>query len=825
MVLLLDLNGSWRMKRCDESEWLEAAVPGSVYNDLLKADKMPDPFYRDQEYEVLELSNYDYEYEKTFQAEESLFAHDRVTLLCEGLDTLCELYLNGTLILESDNMHRTYELEIGETLKRGENKLRAVFRSPVEYVTRKQAELPLINVDDAVPGISHIRKAHSMFGWDWGPKLPDMGIWRNISIRGYRGAKLDDVYITQAHERGKVTLDVKVSAGVLSAGERELTVRVTSPDGEVSVATVKEEAGSEDFTRHITLEIGNPQLWWPNNLGDQPLYTVETEIAENGEVLDSRRLRIGLRTMTVRQQEDQWGESFELVVNGLPFFSMGADYIPEDNILARCNPKRTEKLIQDCVAANFNTIRVWGGGYYPEDYFFDLCDEYGLVVWQDLMFCCGVYRLSDDFKENISREIEDNIKRLRHHASLGLWCGNNEQEMAWLDWGWEARSTPQLKADYIKQFEVLLPELAKQYDPNTFYWLASPSSKGSFDRPNDENYGDMHYWGVWHGKEPFTHYRRIFPRYMSEFGLQSFPGIKTIETFTLPEDRNIFSHVMESHQKNGTGNEKILYYIGENYRYPGSFESLLYASQLIQAEGLRYGVEHWRRNRGRCMGAVYWQLNDCWPVASWSSIDYFGRWKALQYAAKKFFAPVLLSACEEGTHVSLHLSNESAKTVSGELQWRLLTPASETLLEGAKQAEVAAFSSDELTALDFAAELDTLAKQRNAYLEFRFVADGVTLSEGTVLFVKAKHFGFADPQLTAEITEQEDRYLITVSSAAFARFVELDLAEADAVFGDNYFDLSAGRSKTVTLRKADLSAPLTTEDVRKQLKLRSLYDI
>lgn len=824
-MLLLDLNGSWRMKRCDESEWLEAAVPGSVYNDLLKADKMPDPFYRDQEYEVLELSNYDYEYEKTFQAEEGLFANDRITLLCEGLDTLCELYLNGTLILESDNMHRTYELEIGETLKRGENTLRAVFRSPVEYVTRKQAELPLINVDDAVPGISHIRKAHSMFGWDWGPKLPDMGIWRNISIRGYRGAKLDDVYITQAHEPGKVTLNVKVSAGVLSAGERELTVRVTSPDGEVSVATVKEEAGSEDFTRHITLEIGNPQLWWPNNLGDQPLYTVETEIAENGEVLDSRRLRIGLRTMTVRQQEDQWGESFELVVNGLPFFSMGADYIPEDNILARCNPKRTEKLIQDCVAANFNTIRVWGGGYYPEDYFFDLCDEYGLVVWQDLMFCCGVYRLSDDFKENISREIEDNMKRLRHHASLGLWCGNNEQEMAWLDWGWEARSTPQLKADYIKQFEVLLPELAKQYDPNTFYWLASPSSKGSFDRPNDENYGDMHYWGVWHGKEPFTHYRRIFPRYMSEFGLQSFPGIKTIETFTLPEDRNIFSHVMESHQKNGTGNEKILYYIGENYRYPGSFESLLYASQLIQAEGLRYGVEHWRRNRGRCMGAVYWQLNDCWPVASWSSIDYFGRWKALQYAAKKFFAPVLLSACEEGTHVSLHLSNESAKTVSGELQWRLLTPASETLLEGAKQAEVAAFSSDELTALDFAAELDTLAKQRNAYLEFRFVADGVTLSEGTVLFVKAKHFGFADPQLTAEITEQEDRYLITVSSAAFARFVELDLAEADAVFGDNYFDLSAGHSKTVVLRKADLSVPLTAEDLRKQLKLRSLYDI
>ncbi|GJM77611.1 hypothetical protein HMSSN139_01070 [Paenibacillus sp. HMSSN-139] len=468
---------------------------------------------------------------------------------------------------------------------------------------------------------------------------------------------------------------------------------------------------------------------------------------------------------------------------------------------------------------------AFGAGALSGGLFYDLCDEYGIVVWQDHMYACGVYELTEAFKENITQETIDNMKRLRHHASLGLWCGNNEQEMAWDEWNWAEQTSLQLQADYIKMYEVLLPEIAKEIDPNTFYWRASPSSKGSFDKPNDENYGDMHYWDVWHGKKPFTAYRTLYPRYMSEFGLQSFPSLKTVETFTLPEDRNIFSYVMESHQKNGTGNEKILYYIGETYRYPKDFSSLLYASQLIQAEGMRCGVEHWRRHRGRCMGALYWQLNDIWPVASWSSIDYYGRWKALQYEAKRFFAPVLASACEEGTQVALHVSNESKRTAKGKLVWTLRNARSVVLRQGERAAEIAPFATAELEQLDFAGELDTKAKLRDTYLEYAWVADGEVVSGGTVLFVKPKHFGFVDPGIQAAITEEEECFRITLGSEAYARFVELDFTGLDAIFSDNYFDLSAGTRKTVTVAKSALSRPAGLTELQERLTVRSVYDI
>ncbi|MCL6456365.1 MAG: glycoside hydrolase family 2 protein [Gorillibacterium sp.] len=819
---LIDLNGKWQMKRLDHVEWIEGHVPGSVYYDLLNAGQMVDPFYREQEYEVLELSNYDYEYQRIFQVDAKVLEHDQVMLLCEGLDTLCELFLNGANILNSDNMHRTYEIDIKPLLTVGENTIHAIFRSPVEFSLRKQAERPLINCADAVEGISHLRKAHSMFGWDWGPQLPDMGIWRSISIKGYDKSRIDDVYITQIHEEDKVTLDIRLRTKCWLEAERELVVKILTPSGETMEGRINEATGTD---HHVTIEIPQPELWWPNNLGSQPLYQVEIALVEQGDVLDRRELRIGLRTITVKQEADEWGESFAFEVNGVPIFSMGADYILEDNILARVNRERTDQLLQSCVAANFNTIRVWGGGYYPDDYFYDLCDEYGLIVWQDHLYACGVYELTEEFKDNITHETIDNMKRLRHHASLGLWCGNNEQELAWDEWDWAKKTSLQLQADYIKQYEVLLPALAREYDPNTFYWVASPSSKGSFDKPNDENYGDMHYWGVWHGKEPFTDYRKLFPRFMSEFGLQSFPSLKTIESFTLPEERNIFSYVMESHQKNNTGNEKILYYIGETYRYPKDFAAVLYASQLIQAEGMRCGVEHWRRHRGRCMGALYWQLNDCWPVASWSSIDYYGRWKAMHYAAKHFFAPILASACEEGTKVSLHVSNESQQAVQGELRWRLLNAKSEVLLESGKTVELPAFSSIKVDQLDLEHMLDTKTKKRETYLEYAFIVAGETKSEGTVLFVKPKHFSFADPQIETLIREEANRFVVTIKSKAYARFVELSFRELDAIFSDNYLDLSAGVEKTVYIEKKQFSMPASIEEIKEQFKIRSVFDI
>jgi Beta-galactosidase/beta-glucuronidase len=823
---IIDLGGKWKMKRTGQEEWIDAKVPGSVYNDLMVNGLLEDPFYRDNEYKTLELSSYDYEYEKTFDVTQEILNSDKILLVCEGLDTLADISINGKQVASTDNMHRTYEFDVKETLFPGSNTIHVLFHSPVEFSKRMHKILPLANSGDAVEGISHIRKAHCMFGWDWGPKLPDMGIWRSITIQGYSYGKIDDILIRQIHASSKVTLDINVDVDILLNSELNIKVEITAPSGKVlqKSSDVKAESASNIVKTSIQLEIDDPQLWWPNNYGAQPLYNVKISLVKDDITIDNRSLRLGLRSMKVRKEKDQWGESFEFVVNRTAIFAMGADYIPEDNILPRCSRERTEKLIKSCIDANFNSIRVWGGGYYPDDYFYDLCDEYGLIVWQDMMFACGIYNLDDAFKENISREAVDNMKRLRHHASLGLLCGNNEQEWGWSSWGWTNNYSAKLKTDYIKQFEILFPEIAAKIAPDTFYWPASPSSGGGFDIPNDDNYGDMHYWGVWHEKQPYTAYRKYFPRFMSEFGIQSFPALKTIETFTLPEDRNIFSYVMESHQKNGTANEKILYYISDNYKYPRDFDSLLFASQLIQAEGIRYGVEHWRRNRGRCMGAVYWQLNDCWPVASWSSIDYFGRYKALHYAAKRFFAPVLASACEDGTKVSLHVTNEAMTPVSGTLEWTLRDTGSGIIKKASIKVTVNALSSKEAVDLDFEADLPTLESKRNTYLEFRFTSDSRVESRGTVLFVKSKHFGFIAPEIKLDVIEADDCFNIKVSSKAFAKFVELDLAQGDAIFSNNYFDLSAGDDIQIKVMKENISKKLTLQEFKEQLKVRSLFD-
>ena len=816
---LLNLSGKWKMKRTDEVNWQLGTVPGSVYHDLMNLGQLSDPFYRDNEYETLEISKYDFEYKRDFEVDVQLISCDAINLLCEGLDTLATVYLNGFEILKANNMHRTYKVNIKKWIKFGLNHIRIVFDSPVEYVLHKQAQRNLVNSGDAVEGISHLRKAHCMFGWDWGPKLPDMGIWRNISIRGYNIGKIDDVYITQRHSEDKVDLDIRVGLEKWQPQRCDLRVKVTAPNGTVwhSTASINQE-------EHLSIAIEKPQLWWPNNLGKQPLYEVEVTLLEEEQELERQSFRIGLRTLGVKREKDQWGESFQFEVNGISFFSMGADYIPEDNVLARTNRQKTEVLIKSCAEANFNSIRVWGGAYYPEDYFYDLCDEYGLVVWQDLMYACGIYALTEEFEATVIEETVDNMKRLRHHASLGLWCGNNEMEVGWDEWGWTKPETLDLKADYIKLFEYILPNIAKRIDPNTFYWLASPSSTGSFYKPNDENYGDMHYWGVWHERKPFTDYRKIFPRYMSEFGIQSFPCLKTIESFTLPEDRNIFSYVMESHQKNATGNEKILYYMSDHFKYPKDFDSLLYVSQLIQAEGLRYGVEHWRRNRGRCMGAIYWQLNDCWPVASWASIDYFGRWKALHYMAKKFFAPIMVSACEEETKVDLHISNESLEKVTGTLNWSLKDSKCNVLHEGSTPIELEALTSKGFESLDLSEQLNSKKQLREVYLEVRLLKEETPISCCTVLFVKAKHFDFIDPKITTEIFEEKDQFVIKVKSQAFAKFVELNMKELDAVFSDNFFDLSIGMDKTITVQKDRLSEVVSLEAFKRQLTIRSIFD-
>lgn len=817
----IDLNGQWKMKNAEQTEWIPATVPGSMYQDLLNAGKMGDPFYGENEYEARKLSDPDYEYTREFSVDREMLLHDRVLLHCDGLDTLCDIRVNGKKVAHTANMHRTYEFDVKSLLAEGNNSIRILFYSPTKYAVKKQKEYPLRNsAEGYTHGASYLRKAHCMFGWDWGPMLPDMGIWRSIYLLGINYARIEDFFVTQSHQDSGVTLVIDVTIEKYQEIPLTVIAEIISPDGSVQtqkMVTVKKK-------EKLIAEIRNPLYWWPNGYGEHPLYKVTLFLLDGDTGLDSCAFSIGLRTLRVAREKDEWGESFAFEVNGVRLFAMGADYIPEDNLFGRCNAQRTEKLIKSCVLANFNTIRVWGGGYYPDDSFYGLCDRYGLLVWQDFMFACGAYRFDEEFQDNVAHEMTDNVKRIRHHASLALWCGNNEQEEAWNCWGWTEVLPAKLKADYVRQFEEFMPELMKKLDPNTMYWPSSPSCGGNFDHPNDESAGDMHYWEVWHGKKPFTDYRTIFPHFMSEFGLQSFQCLKTVKTFTAPNDRNIFSSVMESHQKNATSNEKILYYISQNYKYPETFDSLLYASQLIQAEGIRYGVEHWRRNRGRCMGALYWQLNDCWPVASWSSIDSFGRWKALHYAAKRFFAPVLVSACEEGTKVSLHVSNETMSAVSGKLIWKLRDSASTVCEQSERDVTVDALSSKQCIDLDFSSKLNTKEKLRNVYLEYEFITDGKQMSGGTVLFVKTKHFNLLNPQITVTADETSDAFLLLLQSKAFAKFVALDFSDTDVLFSDNYFDLSAGEEKTVTIEKSNAPNEITLAFIKENLLVRSIYD-
>lgn len=813
----IDLAGTWELRDTSNHNWINGTVPGSVFYDLLKAGKMEDPFYRDNEKQALELASHDYEYRRNFNVSGAFLQSEHILLRCEGLDTLAEIRINGKMIANTENMHRTYEFDIRSVLKEGENEIHILLRSPLPVMNQKQQEEPLWGVDEAVAGYPHIRKAHYMFGWDWGPKIPDAGIWRPISIVAYEEGRLEDIYIRQTHDPNHVTLNISVELDQWTEEPLHLEVEGKSPQGERFIHEMAKAEAMSDFSFNIP----DPQLWWPNGYGEQPLYQVSVLVKRKSQVIDRQDYSIGLRMVEIRQEKDEWGESFAFVVNGVPVFAKGANYIPEDNLLGRRDPKKTESLIQDSVEAHFNMLRVWGGGFYPDDDFYNLCDRYGLLVWQDFMFACGVYRMTDDFTENIRNEAEDNVKRIRHHACLALWCGNNEMETAWVDWGFP--KTDQLREDYLKQFEEVLPQVVRETDPQTVYWPSSPSSGGSFENPNDENSGDVHYWDVWHGLKPFTEYRKYHFRFVSEFGFQAFPSFKTVKSFTEPEDRNIFSYMMEQHQKNHSANGIILYYLAENFKYPKDFPSLLYVSQILQAEAIKYGVEHWRRERGRCMGTTYWQLNDCWPVASWSSIDSFGRWKALHYFAKKFYAPVLLSACEEGTNVELYATNDKTEPFQGEIVWKLRNAESAIIQKGAKEVAVEPLSVKNAVQLDFSTLVDEPSR-RETYLEFAMIEDGETISEGTVLFTKAKHFEFRDPRLQMEWQEYDEEFIVTLQSQAFAKYIELDMKDIDCRFSDNFFDLSAGDVKSVKIKKSSLSASLSFDQLRDQLTVRSLYD-
>ena len=817
------LNGTWQLSAGHRSlESVDMQIPGTVLSGLLAAGKIKDPFYRTNEDATRALFWKDYVFTRTFDVDEELLAQQHIVLVCEGLDTLAEISINGTFLAKTDNMHRTWKFQAKKLLHPGKNEIQIVFRSVLRFIEDYPYEAhKKINYIPcgSMKGNQLLRKAHSMFGWDWGPQTIDAGIFRDIYLQGYSHARLEDIRIHQQHAKN-VSVQTSITLSESVPGQK-LCVEL-SEDGADKPLQTKLCKTNADGVAAVDFVIENPKLWWPNDYGDQPLYIVRTTLLdEDGTSLESITRRIGLRTLTISQEKDEWGNEFAFCVNGVKIFTRGGNYIPDDCLYTRITEKKLDYILESCRRAHFNCVRVWGGGYYPSDAFYDLCDEKGLIVWQDLMYACNVYDVTDAFAENCRQETYDNVRRLRHHASLGLWCGNNEIESAWDHWGDFQKETPYLRADYIRLFEEVLPKAVQEADGETFYWHSSPSSGGCFDNPDDANRGDTHYWDVWHGQKPFTDYRKYFFRFCSEFGFQSFPCAKTVNSFTLEDDRNIFSRVMESHQKNDAANGKMLYYLSENLRYPKDLTHLLYASQVLQGMAIKYGVDHWRRNRGRCMGTLYWQINDDWPAPSWSSIDYFGRWKALHYMAQKFYAPHAVSMTLEDHRCHVYFSNESFETTEYSLTLSIRDLSGNVLETYETKGNSPAFSAIETAVVDICSWED---QKDDIFLEAVIHTKDQKVLKDVETLVPYKYLNLKNPVISTEAEETNDAFILHISSDCFAPFVALDFDDADVIFSDNFFHLTDKTVQDIIVKKEDILQGHfeNAEDFRKRLQILSL---
>jgi beta-mannosidase len=801
--------------------------------------QIPDPFVSDQELQVQWVAEKDWQYRIRFAVDDALLAEERIFLVCDGLDTLADVTLNGRTLGSTDNAFRQYRWDVTDVVAPEGNELDILFHSTVKAMLASQAEEPLIGPSQSIPGGPYIRKAPCQFGWDWGPQLPPVGVWRSARLEGYSTARLADVHLRQVFVGSTVTVKADVAIERWNSGDLLLTMRVVGPDGETQETALELTDARETAT--VSVQVDDPQLWWPNGYGAQPLYDVDLGLGSSTQILDRRHFALGLRQLQLRQSEDEFGTSFTFIVNGIPVFAKGANWIPADSFPSRITTEHLEGLIRSAAHANMNMLRVWGGGLYEDDRFYDLCDRYGILIWQDFIFSCSTYPDDAGFVANVREEVTQNIRRLRHHACLGLWCGNNEMEWGWVGWGWPDRVEPRYRAAYDDMFHRLLPALCAEYDPDTPYWPSSPSSGTPFVEPGGVHAGDTHNWEVWHGGHPFEHYRSHPSRFVSEFGFQSLPSLETVKTYAQEPDWNMTSYVMEHHQRNSAGNGKIITYLTDHFRLPKDFASLVYLTQVLQAEAVRTGVEFWRRSRACTSGTLYWQLNDCWPVASWSSLDYYGRWKALHYVARRFYAPVLISAEKRdyehrsaatthetgylfqpkpGPFVDLFVTNDRPEPWNGTMRWSLETLSGEVLADESRAVEVPGLAAIQVADLSFQ-DLVGAHNERFVVMVYELLEGDRRVSMGVLPFVPSKHLSLSDPELTVLVSPSADGFDIALRASALARFVSLALQQQDVVFSDNYFDLPAGRSITV---KMPSIGGWDVDRVGSALVVRSLVD-
>lgn len=811
---ILRIGKNFTFERLKTEEKFDVCIPFSVIDTLFRYGIIEDPYYRDNQDYVINYLTENYRAYCYFEIEEDFLKNEKIFLSIQ-VDTLSDVYLNGKLILSTKNMHRVHEVEVKSLLKKGENFLEILLYSPLNYIKEKQKELPLFGVKEAISGYSHIRKAHYMFGWDWGVQLPDYGVYHPVELKGYSYGRIKEVSFSQKHFKNRVKLSFYVEVENFSSSDLSIELEILSPSG----ATFNYKVEVAKSKNKIDMEIDNPFLWWPNGYGKQYLYQLNIYLLCNEKRVDSFSKKFGLRDVKLIREKDSYGESFYFRINDIDIFSKGANYIPEDHIIPRINRERSFKLLSDCIKANFNTIRMWGGGFYQFDYFYEMCDNLGILVWHDFMFACSQYPPHKDFITEIKAEIIYNVNRLKFHPSIILWCGNNEIEEAWVYWG-----IPQnfiLKRTYLKIFENIIPSILKKLDPDRPYWPSSPSSGGNFYKPREETKGDSHYWAVWHGQKPFEDYKLHNFRFVSEFGFQSFPCLKTINTFTLEEDRNIFSYVMEKHQKNQSANGKIMYYLSEYHLFPKDFRSLIYLSQILQAETIKFGVEHFRMKRGICMGAIYWQLNDSWPVASWSGIDYYGRWKALHYYAKRFYAPII-GVCNLEETLDLYIVNDIPESKNLKVLFFIRSFEGELIYSGEKIFVSEKLSSQKVLVLDYNKYLPSLMEKRSCYFEFEIYDENDNeLYNGFAFFTRPKHFISKKPEISFKISEDDSNFYLSLITNRFAKSIEISFKELELFPEDNYFDLSKGKEKVVRIKKGQ---GITVGDVMRNIEIMSLRD-
>jgi beta-mannosidase len=836
MTKQLSLNGQWQFRQSGNGQWLPAQVPGCNFSDLLKNKVIDDPFFRNEEHQLQWIEKADWHYKKYFVVSQEFLHFSDVELVLEGLDTYCQVYLNNILIHENNNMFVGHRVACKEWLCVGENELRVEFRSPINEVMptflQNNFTYPAEN-DHSEERLSvFTRKAPYHYGWDWGPRFVTSGIWRDIHLEAIDKLRIDDIYVQQqslTDEQAELTFQVSLKNLTASDDvnvDAMITIECENVAG-LSQQVSFQHHGSEQVV-NITLTINQPKRWWPNGLGEAFLHQFSFTLSDKNITLDKKNIAVGLRTIEVINEPDQDGESFYIKVNGHAVFMKGANYIPSDSFLDRVSFEKYQQIFSDAVSANMNMLRVWGGGIYENDEFYRLADEHGILIWQDFMFACSLYPGDSDFIKNVQEEVTYNVKRLRNHACLALWCGNNETEMGIEFWHWPKTFNysdelyQKLKEDYDLLFKQVLPEMVLNLDPARFYFSSSPI--GFWENKADDNRGDNHYWGVWHGEEPFSEFKNRVPRFMSEYGFQSFPMMASVKEYSIEEDWNLESSVMRTHQKHPRGNILIRQYMLEEYQEPKDFESFLYLSQVQQALGMKVAFEAHRSAMPFCMGSLYWQFNDCWPVASWSGIDYYGRWKALHYQAKRSFEHVAVFLEQTEKELSINVVSDLLNESRLQLSQQLMT-LDGLVLWSDKQIIGLAGSTSKTIAQH---KLSVLLSQANiadvVFVTSIHTTDNESLiSEAHHYFVPTKALLLKAPnyQVTSTICDGSIEFIIQVDT--LAKQVHLAVNDNLSNFSDNFFDLIPGVEKRISLA-VDSNKPVNADTGLASLKIMSVVD-